>query len=538
MPRRPLVYDFTPASDLLTTEGIGSTNIGLAYALGEIIANSLDWCLLSKEAAKQILTDASNHADGQDFLNSLEKEYGSLKNITTDSVPEINIEIKENQHILIVDSGVGMLHEEVNVAMQLKKASDVIRAPLRLRKGQFGMGLKTASKSLGGTLEIQSRSIKNPGNTVVMKLTNDDMRGRDNFIGELGEFGYETDEKETNSPLGDRAHGTSILISDLQLNISSDDILDALEELCHIFYYAIDHYNAKISVNGDYLTAKLPEMNPDIEIITLDDWNIFVEEDLGGGRRGKPIQVLGWAGLTKTYASGDLLYGFQTFRKGQLIERHHNEGRRSKPPGLWPYTGPHATQSRLYGHIHLDMVPPNFHKKGWNNTSPAWLEVVEKLKAPLEHLVTTSAKTKKDVKLEKEITGAWNRFAKTGNWTVPKKSPRKKIKKDVKTQKPEPKTPFNFDGYDYKFLEPIKEDGDGSEKPPWDYLSEDSSREIQIFVYINHPIWKKSKKGGELILQNLCQIDVFCQIMREKNYSNAQVQSKKEELYFHLFGGR
>lgn len=535
MPRKDLYFDFTPASDLLTTEGIGSTNIGLAYALGEIIANSLDWCLLSKEHAKQILNDASNHADGQEFLDALEKEYGSLKNITTALTPEINVEIKENQQILIIDSGAGMTHGEINVAMQLKKASDRIRAPLRLRKGQFGMGLKTASKSLGGTLEIQSRSIKNPGNTTVMRLTNDDMRGREDF---KGKFGYETDEIESNSPLGVRSHGTSIMISDLQRNITKNDILDAFKELCEIFYYAVENLNAKISVNGDYLRAKLPAMNPDIEIIQLDDWDIFVEEDLGGGRRGALIQVRGWAGLTNTYASGDLLYGFQTFRKGQLIERHHNEGTRSNPPGLWPYTGPHATQSRLYGHIHLDMVPPNFHKKGWNNDSPAWAEVVEKLIEPLQHLITTSRNTKKDVKQEKEITGAWNRFAKTGSWTVPKKPSRRKTPKTPKEPKPEPKTPFNLDGYDYDFLEPIKETGDSQGKPPWDYHAEPSSREIQIFIYIEHPIWKSAKRGGEKILQNLSQIDVFCQMMRDKNYSNAQVQSKKEELYFELFGGQ
>ena len=141
----------------------------MGFALGEIIANSLDWSLLSKQEARTISEDAAQHADGQKFLTDLENEYGSLGAIISDEPPSISIESK-NGKIIIIDKGVGMNFEEVQTAMQLKRASDKIRAPLRMRKGQFGMGLKVSALGLGRAMEIQSRSIKTPGKQLFSNL--------------------------------------------------------------------------------------------------------------------------------------------------------------------------------------------------------------------------------------------------------------------------------------------------------------------------------------------------------------------------------
>ena len=52
-----------------------------------------------------------------------------------------------------------------------------------------------------------------------------------------------------------------------------------------------------------------------------------------------------------------------TPQKESIIEMNHTAGYRANPSGLWPCPGPHAELARLFGHIHLDMVPPNFHKR-------------------------------------------------------------------------------------------------------------------------------------------------------------------------------
>ena len=533
-----LEFDLTPSPELMTSGGIGSTNLGLGYALGEIIANSLDWALLSNESAKTISEDSVQHADGKQFLTALESEYGSLGAIISNDPPQISIEVKKDQ-IIITDMGVGMNYQEVQTAMQLKRASDKIRAPLRMRKGQFGMGLKISALGLGRTMEIQSRSIKTPGLTVVFKFKSKEMEGRSGWTAFQG---YRTDKIVSDSPLGSQKHGTSIIISDLNRRFSKDDVLDAREELCEIFHYAIESLNSNITVDGTLLVATEPEMNPDVIRLNLDDHDLFVREDLGGGKRGEFIQIRGWAGLTMTMKSADLKYGFHTFRKGQLIEMHHNDGYRSNPPGLWPYTGPHAELSRLFGHIHLDMVPPNFHKKGWNNDSPAWAEVVEVLKPVLEPLIKLARDTTKDVKLKKDLLGAYTRYATTGEFKIPKRKPRKVKEKGegkagIEEKPPEPKTAFNLNGHDYEFLKPnIGEDYDNN-KPPWTYIVDHSSHEIQITAYVEHPVFGFAKKGGENILTKISQIDVFCQMMQDLGHSIAEVQAKRESLYRVSFGG-
>ena len=99
MARETLEFDLTPSPELMTSRGIGSTNLGLGFALGEIIANSLDWSLLSKQEAKTISEDAAQHADGQNFLTDLENEYGSLGTIISDETPQISIESKNGKII-------------------------------------------------------------------------------------------------------------------------------------------------------------------------------------------------------------------------------------------------------------------------------------------------------------------------------------------------------------------------------------------------------------------------------------------------------
>lgn len=538
MARRNTSYDLTPAPELMTASGIGSNFMGLGFALGEIIANSLDWSMLSRQEAKTISEDASQHGGGQEFLSAIEKEYTSLGDIISDNPPEISI-VVEGGKVIIVDNGVGMTHEELETALQLKRASDKIRAPLRMRKGQFGMGLKSSSKSLGTTLEIQTRSIKEPGITQIFIHKDEQMTGRANWT---NFDGFETTDREPDSPLGQQEHGTSITISDLSRNFSEDDVLDAREELCEIFHYAISSLNANITVNGKSLVAIIPEMNSDVIRLNLDSHNLYVREDLGGGRRGEPIQIRGWAGVMKKTMSGDLKYGFHTFRKNQLIEMNHNSGYRSNPSGLWPYPGPHAELARLFGHIHLDMVPPNFHKKGWNNDSPAWSEVVEKLKPVLEPLVKLARDTTKDVKKNKDLLGAYTRYATTKEWKLPKRKNRSGTRKDTsvedpKDSSPKPKTAFNIQGHDYYFLTPIDGENYDENTPPWTYIVDDHSREIQIKVFIQHPLFNFAKKGGVDILTKIAKIDVFCQVMQDKGYAIAQVQAKRESLYRDTFGG-
>ena len=185
------------------------------------------------------------------------------------------------------------------------------------------------------------------------------------------------------------------------------------------------------------------------------------------------------------------------------------------------------------------MVPPNFHKKGWNTDSPAWLEVVDALKLVLEPLVKLARDTTKDVKKSKDLLGAYTRFAKTGQWKLPKRKTRGtggKTKGDKKDAIPDPITAFNIGGYDYDFLTPEAGQDYDDQKPPWTFIADHSSHEIQMTLYMQHPLFAYAKKGGEKILTKMAQIDVFCQMMQDMGHSIAEVQGKRESLYREVFG--
>ena len=53
---------------------------------------------------------------------------------------------------------------------------------------------------------------------------------------------YRTDEIESDSPLGSKKHGTSIVISDLNRNFTKDDVLDAREECVKFFSIQISKF--------------------------------------------------------------------------------------------------------------------------------------------------------------------------------------------------------------------------------------------------------------------------------------------------------
>ena len=161
--------DLTPDLSLLSYEGVGATDLGLGFALAEIIANSLDWALLTKDEARNLSEDASKHQEAQETFARLEDEYGSLANLISDESQTIEITVEKDK-IIVVDRGVGMTHKELEIGWRLRAASNKVRAPLRQRKGQFGMGLKTSAISLGNLIEVQTRSIKAPGETLIFEF--------------------------------------------------------------------------------------------------------------------------------------------------------------------------------------------------------------------------------------------------------------------------------------------------------------------------------------------------------------------------------
>ena len=93
-----------PAPRVLSPEGIGAANLGLANAIGEIVANCCDWHLLTEEEAESLREAAVNEPAAAIRLKALEQEYGSLGKVTSseDRIVTIQIDKSNNPKITII----------------------------------------------------------------------------------------------------------------------------------------------------------------------------------------------------------------------------------------------------------------------------------------------------------------------------------------------------------------------------------------------------------------------------------------------------
>ncbi|MBT4060132.1 MAG: hypothetical protein HOE69_07505 [Euryarchaeota archaeon] len=524
-----------PAPGVLTAEGIGAANLGLANALGEIVANCCDWHLLSEEEA-ELLHEAANTVPlAEKRLKALNKEYGALEKVTSSQEKTVKVLLEDKDgdpKIIIIDNGVGMEIDDLEIALQLRRASDEKRTPLRFRKGMFGMGLKAGWLTLGHDIEIHTKSIKS-SKTIFFTLESKSFAKKDTWDD------VDVIISSDSSPyLDDQEHGTVIVISNL---MKKNHDWNAGREGLELAFSAELETGLKMDYDGTECKYEEPELDSRIPKLKLDDLDLFVAEDLGAGERGELVQIRGWVGLVKKAEKANAgRFGVHTTRRGQLIEAWHHDG--SSKNGLWPYPNPHADHRRIFGWIHLDMVPPNFHKKGWNTDSPAWADVIEILENFLSPITEYAGITLKDKKKQAEYQKTWSKFISGGTWEPPTPAKKKRGKKkkgggeeeNGGDEEEEEVGPFSIRGANHKYLEPMSHHEEVSVgDPPWSYTCDNN--EIILHVYLEHPIFKACADVS--FLTKLAKIDAFCSIMLEHGFSNAEVDEKREKLYWTLMEG-
>ena len=216
---------------LWTPAAAGSTSLSQPGALAELIANSIDWSLLSQVEAKALKEDAKSNKEGASaFLKRLTEEYGDLDSITSkESGPNAKVTlIMSKNSYTIIDYGVGMNKQELENALILRGASNATRPNLRPRKGKFGMGMKSGMLTLGWKISIWTRSIKEPG---IERRIDIDCRAIDNRTQKLEDMqlrkiDLNKDGVDENSPLHlyNYDHGTAIRISDLVTSVGGPAI--------------------------------------------------------------------------------------------------------------------------------------------------------------------------------------------------------------------------------------------------------------------------------------------------------------------------
>jgi hypothetical protein len=168
-----------------TPDVIGKNTLTTTEAISELVANSFDWCITKNDETKKT---------------------------------ELTIYVTPEK-IKIVDNGVGMTLEQLEIAKDFARAQEKFNKRNEIknvedRKGMYGMGMKVAALTLGWKYTIVTKSINEPSVHHVFEFDSTRLKDENSdYLSKLEILTY--DEHMENSPLNDFESGTSILIEQL-----------------------------------------------------------------------------------------------------------------------------------------------------------------------------------------------------------------------------------------------------------------------------------------------------------------------------------
>ena len=492
---RKFTVDLTAGDRFWTPEGLGSMNMDPNRAIGELVANSVDWRIQASDGAQSIIQIILSK-------NSLE----------------------------VRDNGAGMNVEELKTAIMLAVASDNVRRPLRTRKGMFGMGMKVACLHLGWKITITTRSMYESDIENFLLINTKHYEDRHNIPGE-------SRKPMLNGPLGDWKCGTSILIEDLtrkDLRIGT-----IKENISQVFSPELNVEGIKIEVvdidhSKIYECKYIPRPLIDNSKIDLNDMSLFVTPD----EHGENIQIRGWLGLLKSSGSGSGDWGLNLYKDNQLIERNHQTP--SKTGGLMP-KNPHPQLARTVGEIHLDMCQPAFHKVGFNSQTKSWGKVVELLEPYLERIMNASKDyRKKNPEKSHRVLKRIQVHGRVGKEESKKLADKTRPDKtdDKNNIIPEGPNVIKIDNNNYIFLL-TAEPGDFEEHEMykawvWNYSSE--SKELTITMNKNSPVFSQCIDEQQTIVWRFVIAESIREFLEERcGYNKYDAKKFRDNYLTKLF---
>lgn len=256
-------YRNPPSPKLL--EKIGATNLTLADAIAEVVANSFDAAPVDENLRVEVLVDAEG--------------------------------------ISVVDNGVGMTEDVLVEAVKLGvDMSDVVTRK-RGAKGKFGLGMKTACASMGRWWAVYTRPQGSRSEyRVVFDLAEWERRpdSADAWTIEIEEVAV-----DGTGPLGNRPHGTAILVRKPR---NKNPLTGAvLKKLGEAFKPHLEQGDV-ILVNGSPAAPHVYRFVPGTEIPI----------NIAFGPSGEH-RISGWVAIDEqTHNDGQ--YGFNIYRHDQLVQ--------------------------------------------------------------------------------------------------------------------------------------------------------------------------------------------------------------------------
>lgn len=428
-------FDATPDRRLLVD--IGAANYTVPQAIAELVANCMD--------AK---------------IEISEFEVAPI---------EVVIQIEEN-YVSIIDNGQGMERRVLGAAMRLSAVMDSVTGNTRARKGMYGLGMKAACASLGMLWEITSRPAGDDYEYVVEIDLESWLENPDRT-----DWKISVEKKiynSSSSPLGERGHGTSIVVRNLREKFT---IPTAVTELIGMAYKPHLESGDKIFVNSF-------EVNPKHYDI-IEGSKIEISLPVGDS------VITGWVGIDKkTHNDGN--YGINIYREKQLVDAWNKDFIRA-----------HLMSSRVVGEIELPFVNANFHKNGLNKGTNEWKTVKVGMTELLKPAVKASgdmAKNKQDpTRGAKALAGLQQAYGAIASTLPVVEGP--KIDGEASGEAPKPVVKplahgslgdLQIENAIYSLSTRLENLDD--EVLPWDYIFDEPSKDLQIIINTRSRVYQYS----------------------------------------------
>lgn len=305
---------------------IGATALDAPESVAELVANSLDARIDDRPVRVEVHVDTSS--------------------------------------ILVVDDASGLDLPTLEAASRLGVDMDQVVRRQRRRMGTYGLGMKTAAASLGDRWGIVTRPINEPGKEYRVSF---DLKGFVSRGAVSKDWSIEVieDVPDVTGPLGNAPQGTAVWVDSLRnRSLMPGPFIDHLGRAFGPF---ASQYGDTITVNGTVATD---------DVARYVEGSRYELDVLVNGNEG--WRATGWVALdSKTHNRGD--FGLHLYRNGQLVETWNKS-----------FFKAHLMTSRILGIVHLDFVPVNFNKKGFETSSEEWRFTVRSLTEALKPAVEAS----------------------------------------------------------------------------------------------------------------------------------------------------
>ncbi len=301
---------------------LGKTGYSIAEAIAELVDNSIDARSNNRPVTTSILID-----------------------------PRAKI-------ISIEDNGMGM---------DKKTASNSIVLGLSDKKeklGQFGLGLKTASMSLGKKFTIETKQKGKDEKYVIIFdeeefLENGDWADFDIYI----KKGVEKNKC-----------GTKITIEKLRISFPANLTTYLRKQLRERFSPFILNKEAIIKVNDEILK---PER---VKIVPGSKRNFII--NLSNGEEFKM-----WTGILEIGSQEKS--GFNLYRRNRLIRSHEKLGYAYHPSKMW-----------VTGEVFLDCIPVTHNKREFITTDPLYVEFLEKFEEKIKPILAEAQQRHREKRIQ------------------------------------------------------------------------------------------------------------------------------------------